>query len=250
MTRVAIVAAGLRAVTLAAGLQACLLLAATTIPVETHDFNSTITWNREISRLFYDRCVTCHRDGGTSFPLVTYQDAQAKLVAIKDSVLARRMPPWGAVKGFGEFRNDQGLTQEQVELVSGWIETGARRGNNARMRPELPAKFEPPPGAPARPSRGSLVVAREQTLEQDVLVDGVVPDGVRRSASMKITAVRPDGSVAPLVWLYEYDARFRHAFLFRKPVMLPRGTIIRGVRAPATITLLPVAPGKDPAGKS
>jgi len=56
--------------------------------------------------------------------------------------------------------------------------------------------------------------------------------------------------VEPLVWLYEYDERFRHAFLFRKPVMLPRGTIIRGVRAPAKITLLPVAPGKDPAGKS
>jgi hypothetical protein len=67
---------------------------------------------------------------------------------------------------------------------------------------------------------------------------------------MKVVAVRPDGSVEPLVWLYEYDPRFRHAFLFRKPVTLPRGTIIRGVRAPARITLLPVEPGKDPAGKS
>jgi hypothetical protein len=218
-------------------------------PVQAHDFNSTITWNREISRLFLDRCVTCHRDGGTSFPLVTYQDAQAKLVQIKDAVLARRMPPWGAVKGFGEFRNDRGLTQEQVELVSGWIETGARRGNNARMRPELPATFEPPPGAPARPPRGSLVVSHEQALAEDFIADGVVPDGVRRSASMKVMAVRPDGSVEPLVWLYEYDPRFRHAFLFRKPVMLPRGTIIRGVRAPTRITLLPVVPGKDPAGK-
>ena len=29
------------------------------------------------------------------------------------------MPPWGAVKGFGEFRNDQGLTAEQLELIGG-----------------------------------------------------------------------------------------------------------------------------------
>jgi hypothetical protein len=56
--------------------------------------------------------------------------------------------------------------------------------------------------------------------------------------------------VEPLVWLYEYDERFRHAFLFRKPVTLPRGTIIRGVRAPVRITLLPVEPAKGPAGKS
>jgi len=88
------------------------------------------------------------------------------------------------------------------------------------------------------------------TLDRDFLVDGLVPDGVRTPASMKVVAVRPDGSVAPLVWLYEYDPRFRHAFLFRKPVNLPRGTIIRGVRAPARITLLPVEPGQVPAGKS
>jgi len=143
------------------------------------------------------------------------------------------------VKGFGEFRNDRGLTQEQVELVSNWIESDAPRGNNRRMLPETPTKFEPPPGAPARIPRGSVVVARELTLHRDFTADGLIPDGVRRAVPMKVTAVRPDGSVEPLVWLYEYDPKFRHAFLFRKPVMLPRGTIIRGVRAPARITLLP-----------
>jgi hypothetical protein len=219
------------------------LVALAVFPVETHDFNSTITWNREISRLFLDRCATCHREGGSAFSLMTWQDAQPRAVAIKDAVLSRRMPPWGAVKGFGEFRNDRGLTQEQVEIVSSWIEGGAQRGNNRRMLPETPAKFEPPPDAPARPPRGSLVVTRELTLERDMLVDGLIPDGVRRGTSMQIMAARPDGSLEPLVWLYEYDPKFRHAFLFRTPVRLPRGTIIRGVRAPARITLLPVGSG-------
>jgi len=253
MTRAITAGARLQAF-VAAGLQACpiafLLVTMAVLPVETHDFGSTITWNREISRLFFDRCATCHREGGSSFPLMTYQDVQPRVVAIKNAVLSRRMPPWGAVKGFGEFRNDQALTQEQVELVSSWIESDAPRGNNRRMLPETPTKFEPPPAAPARLPRASLVVSREQTLDRDFLVDGLVPDGVRTPASMKVVAVRPDGSVEPLVWLYEYDPRFRHAFLFRKPVNLPRGTIIRGVRAPARITLLPVEPGQVPAGKS
>jgi hypothetical protein len=77
------------------------------------------------------------------------------------------------------------------------------------------------------------------TLDKDFVADGLVPDGASRAVPMKVTAVRPDGSVEPLVWLYEYDAKFRHAFLFRKPVTLPRGTIIRGVKAPVRITLLP-----------
>jgi hypothetical protein len=217
--------------------------------IEAHDFGVSITWNREISRLFYDRCATCHREGGTAVPLITYQDVQPRATAIKDAVLARRMPPWGAVKGFGEFRNDQGLTQEQVELVGAWVEGGARRGNNPRMRPEVPAKFEPPPGAPARPPRGSLVVARDLTLDRDFVLDGLLPEGVRPAATMKITAVRPDGSVQPLLWLYQYDERFRHAFLLRKPLVLPRGTIIRGVRAPARLALLPAGAGAAQPGK-
>jgi hypothetical protein len=28
------------------------------------------------------------------------------------------MPPWGAVKGFGQFRNDQSFSQEQIELIT------------------------------------------------------------------------------------------------------------------------------------
>ena len=46
---------------LAAAALALLLAAVAVLPVETHDFGSTITWNREISRLFFDRCATCHR---------------------------------------------------------------------------------------------------------------------------------------------------------------------------------------------
>ena len=82
-----------------------------------HGVGSTpITWNREISRLFYDRCASCHRPGGAAFSLMTYSDAQPRANEIKDAVLNRRMPPWGAVKGFGSFRNDQSLMQEQIEL--------------------------------------------------------------------------------------------------------------------------------------
>src|SRR5215510_16139492 len=111
--------------------------------LHAHDLSKNpVTWNREMSRLVYDRCASCHREGGSAFSLMTYRDAQPRAIAIRDAVLSRQMPPWGAVKGFGDFRNDQGLTQEQVELVAGWVEGGMSKGNNPNALPAEP-KFKP-----------------------------------------------------------------------------------------------------------
>ena len=96
-------------------LAAVCLLSGFAAYLPAHERGTTpITWNREISRLMYDKCASCHRPDGTAFSLMTYQDVQPRLVEIKEAVLSRRMPPWGAVKGFGDFRNDQSLTQEQL----------------------------------------------------------------------------------------------------------------------------------------
>ena len=130
---------------------AAVLALAVSAHLRAHDVSTTpITWNREISRIFYDRCVSCHRPDGTSFSLMTYPEVQPRAVAIRDAVLSRRMPPWGAVKGFGDFRNDQALTAEQIELITDWIQDDTPKGNNPRMLPPLP-KFSPGPGVPAAP---------------------------------------------------------------------------------------------------
>jgi hypothetical protein len=216
-----------------------LLMLGASFTLRAHDFGTTpITWNREVARIVYDRCASCHREGGTAFSLMTYQDAQPHAVAIKESVLARRMPPWGAVKGFGDFRNDLGLTQEQVELVSEWVEGGMLRGNNPRALPPVP-KFEKP--ASAKVPQNGLVVTGERTLARALRIDGLFPEAVPPGTSPKIVAALPDGSIKPLVWLYEYRDSYRHPFLFRKPMDLPAGTVIRGVPARGRIVLIPVS---------
>jgi mono/diheme cytochrome c family protein len=91
-----------------------------------HDVITTkITFDREIIRIVNARCASCHREGGSAFSLTTYEQARPWAKAIQEEVLERTMPPWGAVKGFGEFRNDQALTPEQIELVADWVEGGA-----------------------------------------------------------------------------------------------------------------------------
>jgi mono/diheme cytochrome c family protein len=203
--------------------------------LDAHNFGTNPpTWNREISRLIYDRCASCHRPEGTAFSLMTYQDAQPRAVAIKDAVLARTMPPWGAVKGFGEFRNDQGLTQEQIELVSDWVEGGMVKGNNPNVKPQ-PPKFDAP--AAAVPTEG-VTVRGAFTLSKAVTIDGLIPERVPDRKSMQIVAALPDGRIEPLVWLYEYRSTFKHPFLFRRPLTLPAGTAIHGLPPAASVKLL------------
>lgn len=202
--------------------------------VRAHDVSTTpITWNREISRIFYDRCASCHRPGGTSFSLMTYQDVQPRAVAIRDAVLARRMPPWGAVKGFGDFRNDQALTAEQIELITDWVQDDTPKGNNPRLLPPLP-KFAV--AAPFTPPSDAIHITGTLTVKSPLVLDGLLPD--QAIDGMRITAVHPDGSVEPLLWLYGYKDAYRHPFLLRKPLALEAGTIIHGVQPPGSVWLL------------
>src|SRR5262245_18188031 len=74
------------------------LLAVISLPTSAHDIVTTpVTWNREISRIFYSRCVACHREGGVAFSLMEYLETFPWRTAIKEEILERRMPPWGAV---------------------------------------------------------------------------------------------------------------------------------------------------------
>jgi hypothetical protein len=206
-----------------------------------HDPGAYLTWNREISRVFYSRCADCHRQGGSAFSLMTYPEVQPHLTEIKDSVRNRRMPPWGAVKGFGDFRNDQGLTQEEIELIVDWIDSDAPKGNNPKVLPAVP-KFNKP-SVFVKP-KGAIEASGEFMLDRSFILDGLYPDKMSDGKTVQIIAEFPDSHVEPLLWLYQYQEQFRHPFLFRRAVELPAGTKISGIPPDARFVLLP---GKKPA---
>jgi hypothetical protein len=203
--------------------------------VAAHGSGSSITWNREISRIVYDKCASCHRPAGAAFSLMTYADVQPRANELKEAVLARRMPPWGAVKGFGQFRNDQSLSQEQIELITKWVDGGIRRGNNPGMLPK-PPDFEAP--ADREPDAVVARVSGPWSSDRAFTLDGLLPERVGVNDQLRIVAVLPDGRIEPLLWLHNYDSRQAHPFLLRRPLMLPAGTEIRGVSRDALIALL------------
>src|SRR5207244_529676 len=82
-------------------------------------------------------------------------------IAIKEAVLSRRMPPWGAVKGFGDFRNDQGLSQAELELITDWVDSDTPKGNNPNALPKEP-KFERP--SAVKTPKNAITVSGDLTL--------------------------------------------------------------------------------------
>src|SRR5712691_2569246 len=197
-----------------------------------HDIITTnITFDREIIRIIYARCASCHREGGSAFSLMTYNEARPWAVAIKEETLERRMPPWGAVKGFGDFHDDQALTPEQIELITSWVDGGVPEGEEKDLL--KPPEF--PPASPMAHPKGEVAVSGEFKLKSRLMLDGLWPRTVPDNASFQVTAELPDGSVEPLLWLHDYKPQFGHPFLLRTPLELPAGTVIRGVPAGASV---------------
>jgi hypothetical protein len=200
---------------------------------QAHDIGSQVTWSREISRLFNQRCVACHHEGGSTFPLATFAQAKGRAKEIAKSVMERRMPPFGAVKGFADLRDDESLTQEQIELISMWVRGGAPEGD-----PSLAPK---PAGSATKTgiskfgaewlADGGAKLTSEKTFV------AIRPQSVN-GVSVRVVAERPDGSVEPLIWFYRYDPAFARTYFFRKPVTLPAGTRIVSSSPGATVALL------------
>jgi len=212
------------------------VLTVATASVALAHTGTAVTWNREVSRIFYSHCISCHHPDGATFSLMTFEDAQPRAAQILDAVLTRRMPPWGAVNGFGHFKNDMGLSQAQIEVISNWVQGGRRRGNNPSALPTPPAQIEPETNDNV--ASGVTVTSESPILPEPLRIAGLRPRGDSPEISGRIIAILPDGQTHPLVWLYEYRTDFEHPFMFREPLDLPEGSTIQGLPQDGDVELI------------
>ena len=188
-----------------------------------HDIITTnLTYARDISRIFARRCQSCHTASST-IPLTTYEEARPWAVAIKEQVLSRAMPPWGAVKGFGNLQPDHALSQEEIMIIAAWVIGGAPKGD-ASLLPKFAALSAAAANTP--PLRESLTVTTKAVLTQPLLLAALRPLASEPVASARITAHLPNGRIEPLLWLYRYRPDGESAFRLREPLPLPAGSSV------------------------
>ena len=93
-------------------------------------------------------------------PLTTYDEVRPWARAIKEEVLARRMPKWHAARGFGAFKNDPTLTPIEIGMIVSWVDGGLPFSISS---PRVASAVSSVPGAssstPGRASSSSTPVA-------------------------------------------------------------------------------------------
>lgn len=197
-------------------------------------YSTKITWSRDVSRIVYRNCASCHRSGGASFSLMTYRDSRPWAEAFKQQVLERRMPPWNAVKGFGEFKNDHGLTQEDMEVIAEWVNGGAPEGDSALMPPAPEIKTET---AVSHSGERQVTLRGTTSLKHSLRAIGVhadqVPDG-----GLRVVAHKPNGAIEPIIWIEKFSPEDKRTYYFRQPLQLPAGTRIEIAPAESTVALI------------
>ncbi len=178
-------------------------------PLLAHDpITTKLTYNADISRVLAARCLSCHATG--SVPLSTYQEVRPWAKAIRDQVLSRKMPPWGAQRGVGQFRNNASLAQPEIDRIVQWVEGGAPEGEG-------------------KPAEAVFHLAGTVTLNHAVVVTAILPN-----APLEARATLPDGSVQHLIWLRDYHG---HTYEFSAPIQLPKGTVLTVTASSAELYL-------------
>ena len=188
-------------------------------PLWAHDpITTKLTWTQEISRIVYKRCVTCHAD------FKAYETARPWAKAIRDEVASRRMPPWGPVKGVGDFIGDPSLSGPEIDMLVAWVEGGAPEGDPAY----LPGRIPTPEAAAILPRYSKVVaVDREFPLDRPARVMALRPKGLNDHGALEAWAMLPDGSIDRLIWLNDYRKAWTRNYVLRDPEVLPAGTRLR-----------------------
>ncbi len=161
------------------------------------------TYASVVAPLLNKHCVICHRSGEVApFPLTSYEDARKRAGFLAKMAEEKRMPPWKAEPGFGEFHDTRILTGEEIVTLKAWADAGAPLGDPARV-PPLPVFTE-----------GWQLGKPDLVLEMpgyfDIPADG--PD-IYRSFVMP-TRLKTDQTVAAIEFKPGNHRTVHHAMLF------------------------------------
>jgi hypothetical protein len=102
---------------------------------------SPYTFNEDVFPIVEARCGSCHYSGGPApMSLLTHADAVPWGESIRAELMAGHMPPWRIEGAPWRFRNVQGLTGRELNVLLTWASGGTPPGD--------------PDKAPAAASRG------------------------------------------------------------------------------------------------
>jgi len=168
-----------------------------------------VTYHEDVVPVLQKHCQTCHRPGEAApFSMLTYKDTRPWASSMKRAAVSRKMPPWHADPTVGHFGNDRRLSQEEIDVIARWADTGAAEGDPKKAPAPLtfvegwnigtPDKILEMPQAFSVPATGTIDyqwIVMPLGLEKDTWIEGVeVRPGDRSVVHHVIAFYRRPGS--------------------------------------------------------
>ena len=159
---------------------------------------AAVTFAKDVAPILQKSCQQCHQSGAIGpMSLTTYQEARPWARAIKQKVVAGEMPPYRYDREIGiqKLKEDLRLSQDEIDTISRWVDSGSPQGNPADMPP--PAKFPDPSKWALADELGQpdlVVRTKPFTLPasgQDTWWRPVVPAGLTEDRCIKAVSVKP-----------------------------------------------------------
>jgi hypothetical protein len=117
---------------------ACLLVGSLAVAASAHAAPASVpTFSKDVAPIVFNNCASCHRAGEVApMTLTSYEDVRPWAKVIKNKVVSREMPPWGADPAHSlKMRNDRSLTPAQIDTIVAWVDAGAPKGSDADLPP-------------------------------------------------------------------------------------------------------------------
>ncbi len=100
--------------------------------------NAQVTFSEHIAPIIYENCTNCHREGEIApFSLTNYDEVNSWARMIQYVTQIKYMPPWKPDAEYSNFVGERGLTAEEIQLISDWVDEGAPQGDPG-LEPPLP----------------------------------------------------------------------------------------------------------------
>ena len=120
-----------------------LIIATALLVTASKVYPNAPTYVDDVASIINNNCVVCHREGGIGpMQFETYDQVRPWSPLIQMKVANREMPPYAYDKGIGiqELHGDWRLSQEEIDTVVEWVNTGSEYGDTDIIvqSPQLP----------------------------------------------------------------------------------------------------------------
>jgi cytochrome c553 len=178
--------------------------------------NRELTFSKDVAPIVFEHCVSCHRPGEVGpFSMFPFSAIRPWARSIKQSVVARRMPPWFAVSAAGDFLHNKELKESDIRTIAAWVDAGAPEGNPKDIpappavadewrigAPDLIVTMAEPFRLPATGLISNVTVATEYVFTRDTWVEAIEIRPGNRQVVHQALAVLGTGGLANGLYLY------------------------------------------------